>query len=113
MTEARLKTELWVQAQVRTCDIQLLPIAVRRRGDPDAGAVLLRLLRERDRSMLLKRTTIAAGQSAWMIVGGTAEVDDQTAEAYIAREIKRDDDLWVIEIEDPRRQYETDAPLVR
>mgnify|MGYP006273338265 CR=1 FL=1 len=113
MTEPRLKTDLWVQAQVRLCDINLMPVAVRRRGDADAGAVLLRLVRDRDRSLLLKRTTTGEGTSAWMVVGGTAEVDDATAEAYVARELKRDDDLWVLEIEDPRGVYQTDGPLLR
>ena len=112
MTEPRLKTELWVQAQVRTCDLGVLPIAIRRRGDPDAGVVLLRLLRDRDSSLLLKRATSAGGLSGWMVVAGKAEVDDQSADAYIAREITRDDDLWVIEIEDPHRRYQVDGPLL-
>lgn len=112
MSEPRLKTELWVQAQVRLCDLGLLPIAVRRRGDADAGAVLLRLVRERNRSLVLKRVTTAGGALGWMVVAGTAEVDDQTAEAYIAREVRRDDDLWVLEIEDPRGLYQPDGPRV-
>ncbi|MBM3508465.1 MAG: DUF1491 family protein [Alphaproteobacteria bacterium] len=112
-TEPRLKTELWVQAQVRICDIQLLPIVVRRRGDADAGAVLLRLMRDARHSQLLKRTTTMGGASAWMVVGGTEEVDAGAAEAYIAREVARDSDLWVLEIEDPRRQYQTDVPVLR
>ncbi len=112
MSEARLRTDLWVQAQVRICDLAVLPIVVRRRGDPDAGAVLLRLWRDRDLSLLLKRTTTTGGSFGWMVVGGRAEVDDPTAEAYIAREVGRDDDLWVVEIEDPRAQYQTDGPLV-
>jgi hypothetical protein len=113
MTEPRLKTELWVHAQIRLCDLAVLPMVVRRRGDPDAGAVLLRLLRARNSSLLLKRSTTTGGALAWMIVAGTAEVNDDTAKAYIAREVKRDDDLWVIEVEDPHARYETDGPLLR
>lgn len=112
MSEPRLKTELWVQAQVRLCDLGLLPIVVRRRGDADAGAVLLRLVRERNRSLVLKRVTTAGGALGWMVVAGTAEVDDETAEAYIAREVRRDDDMWVLEIEDPRGLYQPDGPRV-
>lgn len=112
MSEARLRTELWVQAQIRICDLAVLPIVVRRRGDPDAGAVLLRLWRDRDLSLLLKRTTTAGGGLGWMVVGGKAAVDAPAADAYVAREISRDDDLWVVEIEDPRGQYQTDGPMV-
>jgi hypothetical protein len=112
MAEPRLRTELWVQAQVRLCDLAVLPVVVRRRGDPDAGAVLLRLWRDKDLSQLLKRTTTVGGAMGWMVVGGKPEIDVAAADAYIAREISRDDDLWVIEIEDPRRRYEIDGPLV-
>ena len=111
MTEPRLKTELWVQGQVRLCDINVLPIAIRRRGDPDAGAVLLRLVRDRHHSLLLKRTTAGDGSSCWMVVAGSADVDEPEAEAYISRELKRDDDLWVIEIEDPKQRYQPDGPV--
>ena len=30
MTEPRLKTDLWVQAQVRLCDINLMPVMLKR-----------------------------------------------------------------------------------
>ena len=88
-----------------------MPIAVRRRGDPDAGAVLLRLLRDGDRSLLLQRVTTGGGISAWMVAGGKAEVEDPSAEAYIARAVSQDPDLWIVEIEDPKRRYQTDGPV--
>jgi hypothetical protein len=111
--EPRLKTELWVQAQVRLCDIHFIPIAVRYRGDPDAGAVLLRLLRDGDRSLLLRRVTTSGGALAWMVAGGAAEVEGPVAEAYITRERSRDSDLWVVEIDDPRQRYPLDGPIQR
>ena len=111
MTEPRLKTELWVQAQVRICDLQFLPIVVRRRGDPDAGAILLRLLRDRGQSLLLKRIAGSGGMPAWMAVGGTGAIDEPAAEAYIAREAGRDDDLWVVEIDDPKERYVLDGRI--
>ena len=36
-----LNTGLWVMAQVRICDRAFIPATVVRRGDPDAGTVLL------------------------------------------------------------------------
>ena len=38
-----LTTGLWVSAQVRLCDRAFIPATVVRRGDPDAGTVLLKL----------------------------------------------------------------------
>jgi len=40
-----LTTGLWVSAQVRLCDIAFIPATIVRRGDPDAGTVLLKLNR--------------------------------------------------------------------
>ena len=40
-----LTTGLWVSAQVRICDRAFIPATVVRRGDPDAGTVLLKLNR--------------------------------------------------------------------
>jgi len=38
-----LSTGLWVSAQVRICDRNFIPATIVRRGDPDAGTVLLTL----------------------------------------------------------------------
>ena len=40
-----LNTGLWVSAQVRICDRAFIPATIVRRGDPDAGTVLLKLNR--------------------------------------------------------------------
>ena len=45
MTEARLKTEVLVQAGFRYCQQALLAAVLRRRGDADAGALLVKVSR--------------------------------------------------------------------
>ena len=112
MTEPRLRTGLWVQAQIRLCDIKFIEAVVARRGDPDAGTVLLRIARGRDDVRLLRRTTTMAGSPAWMVVGGAGSLTDEAAGAYVEREAKRDRDLWVLAIEDQAGRYELDAPLI-
>jgi hypothetical protein len=110
--EARLKTGLWVAAQIRTCDRQAIPALVRRRGDPDAGSVVLKLTRGRDRCQVLRRVSALDGGLAWMNVSDAEEVSESDAEDYIAREAKRDRDLWVIEIEDDRGRYALDGAVL-
>lgn len=107
----RLKSALWIQAQVRLCDIRLQGIAVVRKGDPDAGSILLKLLRREGMCLLLRRVTAEDGGQAWMVVGGKSEIPEEEATAYIEREIKWDRDLWVVEIEDYDKRYELDGPL--
>lgn len=111
MTLPRLKTEIWFQAQLRLCDLKGIPVMVLRRGDRDAGAVVLKLLARDGVPTLYIQTSRMDGARAWRRValpepGGEAEAD-----AYLAREVKRDPDLWIIEIEDRDGAYELDAPL--
>lgn len=98
--EARLKTGLVIQAAVRLCTQRAVPIAVRRRGDEDAGTILIKLNRLDLGFSVLAQTRGKNGESAWIRATGEALVDEQTADGYIARQVERDPDLWVVEIED-------------
>ena len=108
--EPRLKTAIWVQAQVRLCDRHFIPIAVAKRGDADAGAVLLRLLRSNGKSLILRRQFGLGGTSQWAAAGG-GELDPEAADDLLARERKRDPDLWIVEVDDPKGRYWPDRPF--
>ena len=54
----------------------------------------------------------AAGELAWMRATGPGPVDDTTADAYVARQLKFDPDLWVIEFEAPDLLPPFEAKLV-
>ncbi len=112
MTEPRLKTEIWFQAQLRVCDIKGLSMMVLRRGDRDAGAVILKHLGQSGALTLYAQTRRADGARAWRRVPLPAPSGEAEAETYLARETKRDPDLWIIEIEDRNGIYEFDAPVV-
>ncbi len=98
--EARLKTKLVVQAAVRLCAQRAVPIIVARRGDEDAGTILVKLNRGDLGCTVLTQTRGNSGELAWLRATGEAPVDEPTADAYIARQVARDPDVWVIEIED-------------
>jgi len=74
--------------------------AVIRKGDPDAGGVLV-VLRNDKAVSVLSQMRSGAGELAWMRATGPGPVDDAAADAYIARQVKFDPDLWVIELEAP------------
>jgi hypothetical protein len=97
--EARLKTSIQVMALVRRCDVQAIGVAVTARGDPDAGAMLVKLCgRERD-ATVLAQTRRLDGTLGWLRATGAAPVAESEADAYIARQRQRDPDLWIVEIE--------------
>ena len=110
MDDPRLKTGLWVQSQIRLCDIHSIPAVVVHRGDSDAGAVLLKINRLEDGCEVFTRFRGLDGESGWL--RGTGSVDESEADNYVRRQIDRDPDVWVIEIEDPKDRYQFDGPIM-
>ena len=105
----RLKTGIWVQAQIRICDRRMLPVAVLARGDSDAGAVLVKLNRLDGTCAVFSQVAAPSGGRAFATATGEAPVSEQEADDYIARQRRYDPDLWVLEVEDPSGRYRPDA----
>lgn len=97
--EARLKSVIQVKALVRRCDLAAIGVAVTARGDPDAGAILVKLCGRDSGAAVLTQTRRADGSLGWMRATGEASVTEEEADAYIARQRQRDPDVWVVEIE--------------
>jgi len=102
----RVKTALWVAGYLRRCSVEGAFAVVRRHGAEEAGAVLVRICRLDGTSDLFS----PAPQSAFDTAPGvertfiaslaTQPAPDAAVEAYLAREIKFDPDVWIIEVED-------------
>lgn len=100
MPEPRVKAGLWVQIALRLGDKDGRPGAVLRKGDPDAGGILV-VLNGRAGLMALSQMRAADGSQAWMRATGPAPVDQAAVDEYIARQVRFDPDLWVVEFEAP------------
>jgi hypothetical protein len=100
MEEPRLKAGIWVSMAVRMGNASGRYGAVLRRGDPDAGGVIV-VLRGREGLCVLTQMRTNEGALAWMRATGAAPVDQEKADAYVARQVKYDSDLWVLEFESP------------
>ena len=96
----RVKAGLWVSMALRMGNANGRYGAVLRKGDPDAGGVLC-VLRHGDGVSVLSQMRSGEGELSWMRATGPGPVDQETADAYIARQVKFDPDLWVIEFEAP------------
>lgn len=112
MGEAALKAGIWIKAQIRICDLNFLPAAIARRGDADAGAVLLKLNRLEAGTEVLTQVRDPNGERAWMRGTGSDLVPDHEADAYIAKQVTYDPDIWVLEIEDPHYRYQIDGKII-
>ena len=111
MTTPRIKAGIWVGMALRMGNADGCYGTVVRKGDPDAGGVLV-VLRNRDGVSVLSQLRSSEGELAWMRATGPAAVDDPTADAYIARQVKFDPDLWVLEFEAPDLLPPFEAKLV-
>lgn len=112
MSEARLKAKLWVQAAVRSAMSQGMMTVVARKGDEDAGAVLIKQNLMGAGFKVLTQVRDSDGNPAWMAGTGADPVEEAKADAYIARQIDRDWDVWVVEIEDRDGRLPFPAKLV-
>lgn len=100
MTEPRLKAQMRVQAALRACATRGMMATVARHGDDDAGVILVKQNLMGVGFRVLTPVRDASGEPAWMAGTGADPVEEKAADAYIARQVDRDSDLWVIEIED-------------
>ncbi len=100
MSEGRLPSHLWVMAVVRQENAEGRPVLVLRKGERMGGglAVKLNLLDGRFRVLVQQRDL--DGRLGWMTALKEADVEEAEAEAYLARAVQRDPDLWVVEVED-------------
>jgi hypothetical protein len=108
----RLKAELWIKAQVRICEAQGAQAFVVRRGDETAGAIIVKVNSLDGKAVLLEPATTADGARAWMRVTGSEPVAEADADAAIGRAIKRDPDLWVLEVEDRQGRHFLTEPVL-
>ncbi|HEX5319960.1 MAG TPA: DUF1491 family protein [Stellaceae bacterium] len=110
--EARLKSGIWVKALIRRCDIAAIGVAVTARGDPDAGAILIKLCDRAAGASVLAQARRADGTLGWMRATGADPVPEPEADLYIERQRRRDPDLWVVEIETGSAEGLIDSPII-
>jgi len=102
----RLKSALWVSAYVRRCHVEGVFAAIRRRGAEEAGAIFIKINRldgtadvygPAPQSAFAEEHPVDRAFSPAM---KTMPAPDADAETYLARQMRFDPDVWVIETED-------------
>ncbi len=99
-----LSSDIWVGALIRRAELGGAFATVARKGDPRAGAVLVKAVNRRaGTATLYSEATRGDGERVWMQpVKSHAESE---LDAYIARAVRIDPDLWVVEIEDAEGRH--------
>jgi hypothetical protein len=94
----RLATDIWVGAYLTRLRLSAIPAYVVAKGDPTAGAVLVKLNTLDGNARLYQRSfDLATGARAWVVL---AEGEEAGVDASVEKQRSFDRDLWVIEVED-------------
>jgi hypothetical protein len=103
----RLKSDIWAAAYLRRCQIEGAFAAVRRRGAEEAGAVFIIVNRLDGTGTLYGPAPQSAFDDArpaerffTAVLGAAKPVAEAEIESRLAREIRFDPDVWILEIED-------------
>lgn len=105
MDDDRLPTELWVAAGLLHCQSDGTPAYLVRRGSAWSGTVVLKLNQLEAGCRVLTQTRDPGGRIAWLPALSGQLVPEADADAYITRAVRRDPDLWVVEIEDRQGRH--------
>ena len=98
MTSARLASEIWVSALRKRLESQAIPIFVIQKGDKVAGAIIIRVSDLRGRSKVFLQAPSVTGDRRWVKHASGLDVD---IEAILEEQKRFDQDLWILEVEEP------------
>ncbi len=105
---ARLASGLWVSAYLARLQAAGIAVYVIARGDPTAGAVVVKTATPDGRARAMQRISDPmTGARRWDVL---AEGDEAAVDAALSRARGRDRDLWVIEVEDRAGRDLLDEP---
>jgi len=104
----RLKADVWTSAIIRRAETQGAFAAIVKKGDPDAGACLIKVRLLNGEATLYRPIRNMSGERVWLPKGPEIERD---IDFYINGRIDDDPDLWIVEIEDRQGRHFLTEPI--
>lgn len=106
----RLKSNIWVAAYLRRCQVNGIFGAVRRRGAEEAGAVFIKLALLDGNALLFTPAPQTAYDNSRPVervftLLSAEPVPEQAVEERLTKEIRFDPDVWIVEIEDKQGRH--------
>ncbi|HEX8901240.1 DUF1491 family protein [Vitreimonas sp.] len=107
-----LKTEFWASALIRRAQIGGAFAGVVRKGDRDAGAVMVKVATLDGKARLYGPARNGEGERIWLDLsaGPLGDVEAEV-DAHIRKRAETDPDLWVIEVEDKQGRHFLQEPV--
>ncbi|HXW72230.1 MAG TPA: DUF1491 family protein [Methylocella sp.] len=102
----RLRADFWVSAYLRRCHQEGACAMLRKRGAAEAGAIFIKIDRLDGSAAVYgpapQSEVIDPHDRLFTRLHGEPWIAMDEAEAKLARQIRFDPDLWIVETEDPR-----------
>lgn len=108
---SELKVRFWVDALRWRAEGAGAFVSIERRGDPDAGSVLIKVVTDPRTAQIYAPVRNFQGEREWSLPLGEAGGEESEADAYIRKRIDSDPDLWVIEIADKNGRHFLTEPI--
>lgn len=101
----RVRSDFWVSAYIRRCATADVTAVLRRRGAAEAGAIFIKLDRLDGHAQVYgpapqSEMSEDGVERLWTRLHKDEWIDPPSAEERIAKEVRFDPDLWLIEVED-------------
>ena len=113
----RLKSELWVKAYIRRCQLEGAAAVLQRRGDADAGAIYIKVSRLDGTALLFGPAPAgfdgASEERSWEALLAGQATPESEADTYLLRQASFDSDIWIIAVEDSAGRHFLDDWLAR
>jgi hypothetical protein len=107
-----LKTEFWASALIRRAGIAGAFAGVVRKGDTDAGAVMVKVASLDGKARLYAPARNGEGERIWLDLSAGPLGDlEPDVDAHIRKRAENDPDLWVVEIEDKLGRHFLQEPV--
>ncbi len=95
----RIKTEIYVSSWLRRCQAEGAFAAVVKKGDPDAGIIIVKTIGEGNAAQAFIEQYSDSDQKQWRCMNEEPMAESEV-DQLIAQETKFDRDLWVVEVQD-------------
>ncbi|MBL4603351.1 MAG: DUF1491 family protein [Emcibacteraceae bacterium] len=101
----RLQSDILVSAEIRRCNALFLSAVVVHKGDAGRGVMLIKQYVHGKGAKVYTQIRDMDDKLVWHQPLGDDWVEEPKADMYIKRQRDFDEDLWVIEIDDPKGLY--------
>ena len=93
----RLTSSFWVQAYIKRLNLMGVPAFVVSHGDDTAGAIIVKVNKLNGEAILFERSlSLEKNTSLWSEIQSG---DEKELDELLSRQILRDRDLWIVEVE--------------